>query len=61
MKARSATVIASNTNALPARDQCTPIKPPSTPTVSPLKALSPMLAIEYKPMTRPRNCGGERN
>ena len=41
-------VIAISTIALNANDQCTPIKPPTTPTVTPLKALNPMLVIENK-------------
>jgi hypothetical protein len=54
-------VIVINTIALNASDQWTPIKPPTTPTVKPLKALNPMLAIEYKPIKRPRNSAGERS
>ena len=61
MKANSASVIVNNTIALKANDQCTPINPPTTPTVRPLKALRPMLAIEYKPIKRPRMGGGERS
>lgn len=60
-KANSTMVIVINTIALSAKDQCTPIKPPTTPTVKPLNALNPMLAIEYKPITRPRNCAGDRS
>ena len=37
-KANSAMVIVIKTMALKANDQCTPIKPPTTPTVKPLNA-----------------------
>ena len=50
-----------NTIALAASDQCTPINPPNTPTVKPLKAFNPMLAMANNPINRPRSGGGERN
>ena len=61
VKANSATVMVNKTIALAASDQCTPISPPNTPTVKPLKALSPMLAMANKPISRPRSCGGDSN
>ena len=42
---RRQVVTASNTNADSARDQCTPITLPISPTVMPLKARSPKLAM----------------
>ena len=34
------------------------IDPPTTPTVTPLNALSPLFEVLKRPISRPRNCGG---
>ncbi len=41
-----------------ASDQCTPIRLPSRPTETPLKARKPRLAMLNRPMTRPRLSSG---
>src|ERR1700680_967654 len=53
-----AQVMASTASAAAASDQCTPTRPPIRPTVTPLKARNPRLALLNRPSTRPRIGGG---
>ena len=53
--ANSATVTANRIIELSANDQCTPMSPPTTPTVTPLKAFSPLLEVLNNPINRPRS------
>src|SRR6267143_1015288 len=48
----------SSAAALKASDQWMPIRLPPRPTVTPLKARSPRLAMANRPMTRPRTSEG---
>ena len=56
--ANNAIVTARRIIALIARDQWIPIKPPITPTVTPLKARKPLLDMLNNPIKRPRSWAG---